>query len=67
MKKTITLILILCLSLAVQAQVSKTVNVTTAGTLSTLLTAAEYSTITNLTVTGNINQLDFLSFKICHH
>jgi len=37
---------------------SKTVNVTTAGTLSTLITASEANTITNLTVTGNIDARD---------
>lgn len=41
------------------AQVSKTINVTTAGTLSSLLTYTEKSTITDLTVTGTIDARDF--------
>ena len=58
MKKLITLIFSLSIILIAQAQVSKTINVTTAGTLSTLLTATEKSTVTNLTVTGNIDARD---------
>lgn len=58
MKKTILLFLSLSLFLIAQAQVSKTINVTTAGTLSTLLTAAEKTTITNLTITGEIDARD---------
>jgi hypothetical protein len=38
---------------------SKTINVTKAGTLGTLLTTAEKSTITNLTITGTIDARDF--------
>lgn len=40
------------------AQVSKSINVLTAGTLSSLLTATEKTTVTNLTVTGNIDARD---------
>lgn len=40
------------------AQVSKTIHVETAGTLSTLLEAEEKTSITNLTVTGNIDATD---------
>ncbi|MDD4993750.1 MAG: leucine-rich repeat domain-containing protein [Paludibacter sp.] len=47
---------ILCLT--AQAQVSKTVNVTNAGTLGTLLTVNEKNTITNLNLTGNIDARD---------
>ncbi|HEY5507948.1 MAG TPA: leucine-rich repeat domain-containing protein, partial [Paludibacter sp.] len=39
-------------------QVSKTVYVASAGTLSTLMTTVEANTITNLTVTGNIDARD---------
>lgn len=38
---------------------SKTVNVKTAGTLSTLFTLTEMNIVTNLTLTGNINAQDF--------
>jgi hypothetical protein len=58
-KKTITVFVILCLSLAAQSQVTKTINVTTVGTLSNLLTAIEKTTVTNLIVTGNIDARDF--------
>lgn len=40
------------------AQVSKTIDVTSAGTLTALLTSEEKTTITHLTVTGNINAQD---------
>jgi hypothetical protein len=50
--------MLLCLGYLLNAQVSKTVAVTTAGTLTTLLTANEKTTVTNLTVTGNINARD---------
>jgi len=46
-----------------QAQVSKTINVTTAGSLSSLLTATEKTNVTNLTVTGTIDSLDFVTMK----
>lgn len=42
----------------IAAQVFKTVNVQTEGTLSTLLTTTEKSTVTNLTVTGIIDARD---------
>ena len=58
MKKLILLCLCLSLYLIVQAQVSKTINIATAGTLGNLLTATEKTTITNLTVTGNIDARD---------
>lgn len=58
MKKfLLTLICFFCIIVA-QAQVTKTINVTTAGTLSSLLTTQEKSTLTNLTVTGNIDARD---------
>lgn len=43
--------------------VSKTVNVSTAGSLSTLLTANELNTVTNLTVAGNIDARDFVVLR----
>lgn len=58
MKKTILLFLSLCIFFIAQADVSKTINLTTAGTLSTLLTAGEKTTVTNLTVTGEMDARD---------
>lgn len=58
MKKLLLLLSILCLFVIVQAQVSKTIDLSTAGTLSSLLTATEKTTITNLTITGNIDVTD---------
>lgn len=63
MKKTILLVISICVSCMLNAQVSKTINITTAGTLSTAMTANELSTVTNLTVTGNINVNDFLTLR----
>jgi len=62
MNKLLTLIL-LFLSLIGQAQVSKTINLTTAGTLSTVLTANELTTVTNLTLTGTIDARDFQTLR----
>lgn len=42
-----------------QAQVSKTANIITAGSLKTTLTTEELSTVTNLTLTGTIDARDF--------
>ncbi len=53
---TLLNLLIICFS---QAQTSKIINIPTAGTLSTLLTTQEKSTITDLTVTGNLDARDF--------
>ena len=62
-KKPILLLLCLFLFIIGQAQVSKTINVTTPGTLSTLLTVSELSTVTNLTVTGSIDARDFKTMR----
>ena len=59
MKKIILIFLSICFFSNSQAQVSKTIIVTTAGTLTTLLTLNEKTTITNLIVTGNIDARDF--------
>ena len=48
----------LLLSIPLEAQVSKTVNVATAGTLPTLIAASEKDQITHLTLTGNLNGTD---------
>ena len=44
--------------LLTNAMVSKTINVTTAGTLGTLLTATDKTSVTDLIVTGNIDTRD---------
>ena len=54
----ITFLLIWMLSLTVQSQTSKTITVGTAGTLSTFFTTAELNTVTNLTLSGNIDARD---------
>ena len=58
MKQIFLLIFCISLTFLLQAQISKTVNVT-AGGLSASLTATEKSTVTNLTVTGTIDGTDF--------
>ena len=58
MKKTALLFCLILFSILTFGQVSKSINVTTAGTLSTLITATEANTVTNLTVTGNIDARD---------
>jgi len=56
--RTIILLLILTLSRFGYSQVSKIINVETAGSLSTILTEDEKSTITDLTVSGTIDARD---------
>ena len=63
MKKLITLFFILSFTLIGQAQVSKTVDISTAGTLSTTLTADELNSVTNLTITGTIDARDFKTMR----
>ena len=60
MSKLSTFILVACMASAgvMTAQPTKTVHVETAGTLSTLLTETEKTTVTDLTVTGNIDPAD---------
>lgn len=58
MKRTLLLLFILSINVVLFAQ-SKTLNVTTAGSLSTLLTTAENSSLIELTLTGNIDARDF--------
>ena len=58
MKKLLPIFILILLCNFVAAQVSKTVNVTTPGTLSTLLSDAEKTTVTNLNVTGIIDARD---------
>jgi len=63
MKKVLSTLLLAMFINAASAQVSKLINVTTAGTLTTLLSATEKSNITNLTVTGNIDARDFKTLR----
>lgn len=58
MKKNFLLFLGFCCFIAIEAQVSKTINLTTAGTLTSSLNATEKTTVTNLTVTGTIDARD---------
>lgn len=65
MKKKFTLVLfavIIC-TLPLCGQVSKTINIASAGTLNTLLTSDELNTVTNLTLTGQIDQRDFVTMR----
>ncbi|HEY5509293.1 MAG TPA: leucine-rich repeat protein, partial [Paludibacter sp.] len=66
MRKRKLILLLFCLFLFINgsAQVSKTVHVTTPGTLSTLLTPTELNSITNLTLTGDIDARDFQTMNI---
>lgn len=57
--RTTFLLLVLTVTTFIHSQVIKTINVETAGTLSTILTEDEKSTITDLTVTGTIDARDF--------
>ena len=52
--------LICCYSLlSLQAQTTKTVHITSAGSLSTKISLSEQDNITDLTITGNLNAVDF--------
>jgi hypothetical protein len=62
MKRLFTISLCLCLYLAGHSQVTQSVHVTTAGTLSTLADAY-LTTVTNLIVTGNIDAQDFKTMR----
>jgi len=58
MKQTITFFTSMFISLMINAQVSKTIAIPTAGSLSIHITLQERSTITNLTLTGTIDARD---------
>ena len=62
MKKQILLVFYLCITVILQATVSKTVNVT-AGGLYMALTTTELTTVTNLTITGTIDATDFVILR----
>lgn len=63
MKTKLLIVFALFVIVKMQAQVLKTVNVTTSGTLSSLLTTNEKSTVTNLTITGTIDKADFVTMR----
>jgi len=63
MKKLLLVIVTCFLVIEMQSQVSKIVNVTTAGTLSSYISDSEFRVITNLTVTGTIDSVDFKYIK----
>ncbi|MGE5395002.1 MAG: leucine-rich repeat protein [Candidatus Saccharibacteria bacterium] len=60
--KLILFLLFLCIGSIMQAQTSKTVNVT-AGNLYASLTETERNTITSLTITGSIDARDFKTMR----
>lgn len=59
MKKLISIFISLMLANLISSQVYKTINVTTAGKLSSFLTETENATVTDLTITGIIDAVDF--------
>ena len=59
MKKRLLLISALFMGVTLAMAENKTINVTTAGSLSSLINESEIETITELTLTGNINKSDF--------
>ena len=63
MKKQILLLIILLMSVVVQSQINKTINNLTPGSLITLLTANELTTINSLTLTGTIDARDFTTMR----
>lgn len=65
MKKTLLSVLGLLCFIFMQAQVSKTVNMTEAGMLAYLLTAEEQKSITDLSLTGPIDARDFKTMRDC--
>jgi len=62
MKRTILLLIGLCFTFFLNAQVSKTVSIT-AGNLKATLTTEELSTVTKLTLTGTIDARDFKTMR----
>lgn len=58
MKNLLSFIFLLLSTCVLEAQVLKTIDVSTSGTLTSLLTATEKSTITDLIITGKINAQD---------
>jgi len=63
MKRFFPILVLVLIATLVEAQVSKSVEVVSAGTLSTVLTPEELSTVTNLTISGTINAVDFKTMR----
>ena len=63
MKKLLLLFTFIGFASGIFAQGSKTLNLATAGTLSTLLASTELTTITNLTLIGTIDARDFKTMR----
>ena len=63
MKKLLLLFTFLGIAIGLFAQVSKTVDLATAGTLSSVLTSGELNTVTELTITGTIDARDFKTMR----
>lgn len=59
MKKLLLLLAIVSISYTINAQTSKTVQVTEAGTLQSLFSQDEMDNVTDLTITGNLDARDF--------
>jgi hypothetical protein len=62
-KRIFLLAIGICFSLLLNAQVSKTVILSIAGSLSSALTTTELQTVTNLTLTGTIDARDFRTMR----
>ena len=62
MKKVLLTFTVSCIVILLNAQVSKSLQLT-AGTLSTTLSADELATVTNLTLSGTIDARDFLTMR----
>ena len=58
MKSILSFIFLILFTTSVVSQVSKTVELSAPGTLSSILTSTEKATITNLTLRGNIDARD---------
>jgi hypothetical protein len=63
MKKTVLFFLSLCITMMLQASITKTVNVAVAGTFSSTMTRLELNTVGKLTISGYMNANDFDSLN----
>jgi hypothetical protein len=63
MKRIIIVLLNISIATMLQAQIVKSVQVSTAGSLYSQLTTTEKSTVTNLTITGTIDTRDFVTMR----
>lgn len=64
MKKSILLLMVLCLTIVLQAQTSKIITNLTAGDLKSKMTSIELSTVTSLTVSGTMDARDFYTINV---